>query len=273
MLCLAWFAMQAIGTLIPPLVGMGVGHLLYILLPPVVMAFLLTSDPALTLRLRLPKQRYVWLAIGLALGLNPLVRELSVVTEWLFPPRPEAAELVGSMFRAIPNVWVGLLVLAVVPSITEEFAFRGFILSGLENENKTRNAIVISALLFGFLHVLISLFSQFFTATLLGLVLGLLAVRSRSLLPGVLFHFINNALGVALGFWTAGLDEGQSSWLFSNVKHGIFRWPIVAVGAMVAAGLLLLLIRESVSAKPTDVGLGDLSPGDPAIEERDVAHV
>jgi sodium transport system permease protein len=273
MLCLAWFAMQAIGDLIPPLVGMGVGHILYILLPPVLMALLLTSDPAQTLRLRLPSQRYVWLAIGLALGLNPLVRELSVVTDWLFPPKQDVAETIGSMFKAIPNVWVGLLVFAVVPAITEEVAFRGFILSGLERDHKTRNAIIISALLFGFLHVLISLFSQFFTATLLGLVLGLLAVRSRSLLPGILFHFINNALGVVLGFWTAGTDTGQSSWLFSDVKHGLFRWPIVVAGALIAAWIIYLLIREAASAKKTDLGVDDLPPGDPAVEERDIAHV
>ena len=55
---------------------------------------------------------------------------------------------------------------------------------------------MLSALLFGFLHVLLSLFQQSFGATLLGLVIGLIAVKTRSLWPGVLFHFINNALGV-----------------------------------------------------------------------------
>ena len=62
-------------------------------------------------------------------------------------------------------------------------------------------AIVMSALLFGFMHVLLSLFQQLFNATLLGLVLGLLAVRSRSLLPGIVFHVLNNGLAVALGSW------------------------------------------------------------------------
>ena len=47
------------------------------------------------------------------------------------------------------NVWVGLLVIAVVPAICEEVAFRGFILSGLEREYRPVTAIVLSALLFG----------------------------------------------------------------------------------------------------------------------------
>ena len=87
----------------------------------------------------------------------------------------------------------------MIPAICEEFAFRGFILSGLEHQHRTRSAILLSALMFGFLHVLLSLFQQLFNATLLGIVLGLLAVRSRSILPGIVFHFLNNALAVVLG--------------------------------------------------------------------------
>ena len=57
--------------------------------------------------------------------------------------------------------------------------------------------------MFGFLHVLLSLFQQLFNATLLGIVLGLLAVRSRSILPGIVFHFLNNALGDRSGLVAA----------------------------------------------------------------------
>ena len=91
-------------------------------------------------------------------------------------------------------------VFALVPAICEEFAFRGFILSGLEHQHRTRSAILLSALMFGFLHVLLSLFQQLFNATLLGIVLGLLAVRSRSIVPGLIFHFLNNAIAVSQGF-------------------------------------------------------------------------
>ena len=66
--------------------------------------------------------------------------------------------------------------------------------------------------MFGFLHVLLSLFQQLFNATLLGIILGLLAVRSRSILPGILFHFLNNAIAVARGYWVTGstgsIDRG-----------------------------------------------------------------
>src|SRR5262249_58815422 len=91
-----------------------------------------------------------------------------------------------------------IVVFALVPAVCEELAFRGFILSGLEHQHRTRSAILLAALLFGFLHVLLSLFQQLFNATLLGVVLGMLAVRSRSILPVIVFHFFNNAIGVVL---------------------------------------------------------------------------
>src|SRR5207237_755793 len=75
--------------------------------------------------------------------------------------------------------------------------------TGLQYGHSTRSAILLSALLFGFLHVLLSLFQQLFNATLLGIVLGLLAVRSGSILPGIVFHVLNNGLAVVMGHWVS----------------------------------------------------------------------
>lgn len=273
MICLAWFATQILGDVGSPLVAMGVGHLVFILAPPVLMALLLTSSPARTLRLARPDLRYVGMAVGLALALNPLVRELSVVVDQLFPPPRQVAEHVEALMRSIPNVWIGLLVFAVIPSITEEVAFRGYILSGLERGHRTRTAVLISAFLFGFLHVLISLFNQLFTATLLGVVLGLLAVRSRSLLPGILFHLVNNGLGVVLAFATAGASASGASWLFRDAAHGLYRWPIVVGSWVASAWMFYRLFKAGRAPKPPDWGAEFGNVPAPSFEARDVARV
>ncbi len=57
---------------------------------------------------------------------------------------------------------MAVLVLALMPAITEEIAFRGYILSGLERSYRPGTAIILSAFLFAFLHAMISLFQQFF---------------------------------------------------------------------------------------------------------------
>jgi len=244
MLSLAWFSIQAFGASASPLRSMVLGHLAFILGPPALLAFLLTSDPARTLRLRRPRPADLALAAGLALTLNPVVREVANEVGRIFPASEAIRSGIAAMTREIPNLGVALLVFALVPAITEEVAFRGYILSGLERTYSRRTAIVLSALLFGFFHVLLSLFQQMFGATILGLVLGLMVVRTRSLWPGVVFHFVNNALGVltleAASHPTLATAAG---WLFRDRAEGLYRAPVVVVASALSAGLLLALWR------------------------------
>ena len=86
---------------------MGLGHLLFILLPPIALTFLLTSDPVATLRLRRPAWGDLALAAGLALAANPLVRELGYWVDLLFPAASQVSEQVETMFRSIPNLATG----------------------------------------------------------------------------------------------------------------------------------------------------------------------
>ena len=88
MICLAWFATQALGDLGSPLVGMGLGHLVFILLPPVLMALFFTSNPARTLRLARPDIRYVGLALGLAAGPQPVRPRAERVGRLALPAAP-----------------------------------------------------------------------------------------------------------------------------------------------------------------------------------------
>lgn len=243
MISLTWFLMLALSTA-APLRTLVVGHLA-IIGPPLALTLLLCSDPARTLRLRAPRVRDLAIAGGLALTLNPMVREIARFVGQVFPASEAIRGQLAEMAREVPSLAVAVLIFALMPAITEEIAFRGFILSGLGKSYRTGTAIVISAFLFGFLHVLLSLFQQLFGATLLGLVLGLIAVRSRSLWPGVLFHFINNAIGVLIV--DAARHPGLASLsdaLFRDQAEAIFRRPIVAVASLLSVALLILLWRS-----------------------------
>jgi sodium transport system permease protein len=246
MLTLAWFLIQllAVQGLADSARGMVLGQVAFILLPPVVMAVLLTSDPRRTLRLDWPKTRYLLLAAGLALALNPLVNELRPIVELFFPIPRTVKALLETLMRRPHSLAESLVIFALVPAVCEEIAFRGFILSGLEHGHDRRSAIFLSALLFGFLHVLLSLFQQLFNATLLGLVLGLLAIRSQSIVPGILFHFLNNGLAVALGSWVADPRGGRvAAWLYREPAQGLYhRWWVV-LGALASCMMLAWLVR------------------------------
>ena len=109
----------------------------------------------------------------------------------------------------------------------------------------------MSAILFGFMHVFVSLFQQLFNATLLGLVLGLLAVRSKSVLPGIVFHVINNGLAVAAGYWiTTSIGGRTAPWLYRNPEQGLYHVIFVVIGVLVSAFLLRRLVMNH-EPKPT----------------------
>jgi sodium transport system permease protein len=252
MLTSAWALLNVMST---SLGAMAAGQVAFILTPPVAMGFLLTSDPRRTLRLYWPKGKYLALAVGLALALNPLVNELGMVVDYLFPLSESVKRVFSQLMFKIPNAWTALLLLALVPAVCEEVAFRGYILSGLQRSYRTRSAILFSALLFGFLHVLLSLFQQFFNAVLLGLVLGLLAVRSRSLVPCILFHFLHNSLALlrglpireVLGPSAAEWIERHriASWFYRDPDKGLYHWPWLALGAVLAMLLVTGLLRDT----------------------------
>ncbi len=237
---LQYLAVRGVSQALPAVVA---GQLV-ILLPPLMMAILLSSQPGRTLRLAWPDRRYIVLAVALVLALNPLVNELRPLVGWLFPISSIVKDALSKVMVQMPNLAVTVGVFALLPAICEEFAFRGFILSGLQDQHRTRSAILLSALMFGFLHVLLSLFQQLFNATLLGIVLGLLAVRSRSIVPGLIFHFLNNAIAVMQGHIAqAAWSRPIISWIYRNPDEGLYHVAWTVGSAIVSAVLLFYLWR------------------------------
>ncbi len=224
-----------------------------IAIPPLFMAVLLTASPRQTLRLYWPNARFLLLGLILPITLNPLVNEMQPIVERLFPISSTIKAALGQLMGQTPRLGLAIVVLALIPAVCEELAFRGFILSGLERQHRTRSAILLSALMFGFLHVLLSLFQQLFNATLLGIILGLLAVRSRSILPGILFHLVNNTIGVARGYLIVNSAEGSvASWIYRKPSEGLYHGGWIVAGALLSAGLLYLLYK-SKSAPPANL--------------------
>ena len=74
---------------------------------------------------------------------------------------------------------------AIVPAVFEEFAFRGVVLNKLRKFGDSY-AIIMSAVLFGLMH---GNLSQIPFAFILGLVIGFIAVKTNSIIPGILIHF------------------------------------------------------------------------------------
>ncbi len=96
-----------------------------------------------------------------------------------------------------------IVYVCILAPILEETLFRGMILQSLRPWGD-RFAVVVSALLFGVFHMNLV---QGVAAFCMGLVLGLIAVRSGSVLPGIFVHFLNNTLSMVL--MTAGVNTNS----------------------------------------------------------------
>ena len=93
---------------------------------------------------------------------------------------------------------IQILAVAVMPGIWEEIAFRGIIQTTLTKATGQREALILTAFLFGIIHG--AWFSLPYLV-LIGLVLGWLRQRSGSLLPGMALHFTHNLAVILAERW------------------------------------------------------------------------
>ena len=101
---------------------------------------------------------------------------------------------------------LALLSKGVIGPITEELLFRGIILRGLLQRNNPWLAIVLSAVLFGALHIGPS---SALNATLAGFLYGWLYWRSRSVLPCSLAHCASNIFNWAFYYFPYSMSTNS----------------------------------------------------------------
>ena len=217
-----------------------VTQLVVIATPTLLMTIMLTRSPRKTLLLKLPPLASLPAAVVLAVLLQPTVNWLSTVVMKLYPVNLEMAKQLSDLFEGAPNVWLLILLFAVVPAVFEELAFRGFILSGFRHVGHKWRAIALSSFLFGITH---GMLQQSIMACFSGMVIGYLAVQTGSLLPCILYHVTNNSLALLATRVTPQMlaDYPALRWLAEpNAEQGLaFTWPAIVCGLLLAAGILV----------------------------------
>lgn len=142
-----------------------------------------------------------------------------------------------------------VVLVAVLPAICEETTHRGMLLHGYSMLGIKR-AVIYSSLMFGLMHLNIN---QFFYATILGFLIALSALMSKSILPAIIIHFMNNFISTYISFAQANKWFGWEAFelmenmnLSSNIVSGFltsFLFLVVVMGALIA--LYMLLIKET----------------------------
>jgi CAAX protease family protein len=182
-----WITVGGILTIYAIQVGLGaaIGGLTAAALGFVVVAIAMVIAARIgrfSLGVRPAAPRFVLAAV--LIGLACWYLEIQLVLQ-LHPPGDTSRIEQVVEHTALPT---SLIVLALLPAISEELVFRGVLARSLTRFPIV--AVVVSAALFSLYHLVPA---QMLGTFPLGLALGLLAVRSGSIVPGMIAHLLNNA--------------------------------------------------------------------------------
>ncbi len=201
-------------------------HILLFIIPPIVAAFLYSSNIKEYLFINNTKLIYVGLTILIIVFAIPVINFTGILNAKLSLPESlsgleklmkEMEETAKVMTEKILNVssigglMVNIFVIALLPAIGEELIFRGILLRLFKEWFKNMHvAIIVSAFAFSFIHFQ---FYGFIPRMLLGIVFGYLLYWSGSILLPMLAHFINNAFAVTAYYFmkdTEMLEKTES---------------------------------------------------------------
>jgi sodium transport system permease protein len=182
-------------------------------------------DPREALALRSPRPG-VWLGVAIGAPAAALVATgVFRLADLVLPVPAEVLESFGQglLPEHIP-AWQLILVLSIVPGITEELAFRGVLLHGLRRRFGPVGLALVVGLIFGFFHF--QLFRIPATA-FLGVVLTAVTLLSGSIFPAIAWHTLNNALAVFLASRDVDVMAVGWDWIAGGVAFLIFAFLIL----------------------------------------------
>lgn len=202
-----------------------------ILFPALIMATMLTTSIRQSLRIRMPHWTTIPLAVLFGITLHPTYVMLSKMINHLYPVSEQAAAAMKPFAEQIASApWISVvLLMALVPAICEELAFRGFIFGGLVRERGKLRAVVLTAIMFGISH---GVLQQSIAASIMGLALGWITLRTGSIIPCILIHFTNNALSVSLERIVGSGWEGSTLFLVQTDLGPSYQpfWTLISMG-------------------------------------------
>lgn len=129
--------------------------------------------------------------------------------------------------------FVNILLLGIIPAITEELIFRGVIFTGFKQKLPAWASVLLTGLLFALMHQNVQ---QFLYPFILGSVLSLVMHRTNNLLYPILIHLFNNITTITLSF----LQEMKIIDM-SFFNPTVWWWVLVAIALALICGLLIFL--------------------------------
>ncbi len=192
------------------------------------------------------KQKLNWKYFLLVLGLFalaiPVNTLLTTLNEMIYPgemlelAQEESMQLKAAILNSDDPlvVFVNVLLMALLPAVSEELFFRGVIMRVIyQGTRRIHAAVPMAAIFFSVIHWE---FDNFLGITFFGMIMGYLYVYTGSIMVPIIFHFINNTIYILLSAYAS--DEFNQT---INEGVGDIYWMIGGLGAML---IMLWLLKR-----------------------------
>lgn len=231
-----------------------------ILTPALLMAFILTKSLRQSLGLRRPPILTIPVACILAVSLHPSYVALGQLIQHFYP-LSEQAQAAFVPFEQIINsapLWQVIILMAVVPAFCEEIAFRGFIFSGLLQNKGRLRAVLLTSIVFGLSH---GVLQQTLAATIFGVLLGWITLRTGSILPALLVHAINNSMSMLMGR-AASFENPLSKAFYDTTAsaHYTTEWSLVSIAIAITCLIYFSVVHPRNLDEAEQLQRGSLQP-------------
>ena len=184
----------------------------------------------------------ILLTVVICIAMHSVSHLISSLTNLLFPSFFEAAseQMLGGSFL------VNFVGVAMIPAFFEEFVVRGGMLNSYLNTGRLRSAVLLTAFLFGLQHMNPT---QFFYSFAMGIVLALLFVLTGSIWPGILFHFLNNAMAPIANLLEERYGEAFVSQYIFPFSRGVSdpKSALVTVAAALVGLVITVLCLRGIA--------------------------
>lgn len=168
-----------------------------------------------------------------------LIGEVNIALDKVLPPPAWFWEMFNKIFESDYGIYGAILKVVIMAPLIEELIFRGVIMHGLMRNYSKFTAVFVSALMFALFHLNPW---QFPATFVLGLLLGILMLRTRNIYLCIMGHAINNGLVlISIAYW----GELQKTSFFQSSKSSQ-----LIISALVAFAALVLIFLLSHQNQP-----------------------
>ncbi|MDW3194680.1 MAG: type II CAAX endopeptidase family protein [Cytophagales bacterium] len=133
------------------------------------------------------------------------------------------------------------LTIVIAAPILEEFVFRGIVLEGFLKNYDAKKSIIWSAVLFGAVHLNPW---QFIGAGILGAYIGWVYYRTRSLIPCIIIHMVNNLIAFLGFYYFPDIDS------FQELSPSLTATLVALLGAVVSLIVVVKALDKGMPEAP-----------------------